>query len=166
MGGNGTDYNYFSGALGTVHILDWACRSQRHVTRSTFSAELFAAGAAAGHGALISHTFREIENGPMPMFVSRNRRTHGGYVPTALYLDAKSAYAAILATFITPSAENPLLCHIQYLRELLDKYIIRYLFRIDTRDMMADGLAQGSVARNMLHLLMDGTQTLLHEREE
>jgi hypothetical protein len=29
-----------------IHILDWACRSQRHVTRSTFSAELLSAGDA------------------------------------------------------------------------------------------------------------------------
>ena len=35
---------------GPVHILDWACKSQRHVTRSTFSAELLGAGDVFGQG--------------------------------------------------------------------------------------------------------------------
>ena len=59
-----------------------------------------------------------------------------------------------------------MLCHIQYIRELLDKGIIQYLFWIDTRDMVADGLTKGAVDRNTLHALMDGVQTLQHEYEQ
>ena len=49
---------------------------------------------------------------------------------------------------------SSLLCHIQYIRELLDKGIIQYLFWIDTRDVIADGLTKGAVDRNALHTLM------------
>ena len=97
------------------------------------------------------------------MHEARNKRMHGGYIPTALYFDAKSVYAAIIATFIKPPAEKSLLCHIRYIRELLDKGIIQFLFWIDTRDMTADGLTKGSVDRNTLHALMDGVQELQHE---
>ena len=42
--GAGTSAESFTNQRATVHIVDWACKSQRHVTRSTFSAELLAAG--------------------------------------------------------------------------------------------------------------------------
>ena len=74
----------------------------------------------------------------------------------ALYVDAKSVYAAVSATFIKQPAEKSLLCHIQYMRELLDKHIIRYLLWVDTRDMAADGLTKGAVARDALHEIMAG----------
>ena len=51
----------------------------------------------------------------------------GGYIPTALYLEAKSVYAAIIVSFIKAPAEQSLLCHIKYIRELLDKGITQYL---------------------------------------
>ena len=81
-------------------------------------------------------------------------------------MDAKSFVSAITATFIKPPAEKALLCHIQYLRELLDKDLIRYLFWLGTRDMAADGLAKGSVDRDVLHSLMDGQQIIKHEYEQ
>ena len=163
--GEGIDQSAFSQNT-TVHILDWACRSQRHVTRSTFSAELLAGGDAVDQGLLTSHMLLELESGPISMQEARNRRMQGGYIPTSLYLDAKSVYAAIIATFIKPPAEKSLLCHIQYIRELLDKGVIQYLFWIDTRDMISDGLTKGAVDRDALHALMDGVQKIQHAYEQ
>ena len=108
----------------------------------------------------------ELEAGPISMQDARSKRMQGGYIPTSLYLDAKSVYAAIIATFIKPPAEKSLLCHIQYIRELLDKGIIQYLFWIDTRDMIADGLTKGAVDRNALHTLMDEVQKIEHAYEQ
>ena len=59
-----------------------------------------------------------------------------------------------------------MLCHVQFLRELLDKEIIKYLFWIDTRDTSADGLTKGSVSREALHELMNGTMFLRHAWEQ
>ena len=90
----------------------------------------------------------------------------GGYVPIALYLDAKSVYAATIATFVKQPSEKSLLCHVQYLRELLDKDVLRALFWIDTRDMGADGLTKGAVARVLLHMYMHGYMPLEHDYEQ
>ena len=98
-----------------VHVIDWACKSQRHVTRSTFSAELLGAGDATDQGILISHMLRELEEGVLTAEAARNLRMVGGYIPTALYIDAKSVYAAVTATFLKQPAEKSLLCHVQYL---------------------------------------------------
>ena len=84
----------------------------------------------------------------------------------ALYLDAKSVYAAVTATFTKQPAEKSLLSHVQYLRELLDKDIIQGLVWLDTRDMGADGLTKGSVSRDALHQLMAGTMHSLHTWEQ
>ena len=153
----------FSGSKAIVHVVDWACKSQRHVTRSTFSAELLSAGDAADQGILISHMLYELEHGPMSPLEARNRRMQGGHTPIALYLDAMSVFAAITATFIKRPAEKSLLCHVQYLRELLDKLVLKYLFWIDTRDMGADGLTKGACARQLLHMYMEGYMPLQHE---
>ena len=88
------------------------------------------------------------------------------YLPIALYVDAKSVFAAVTATFIKQPAEKSLLSHVQYLRELLDKGISRLLFWIDTRDMGADGLTKGAVSRDALHAFMRGLMHLQHEHEQ
>ena len=90
-----------------------ACKSQRHVIRSTFSAELLSAGDAADQGILLAHMLHELEHGPTSALEARNRRMEGGYVPVALYLDAKSVFAAVTATLIKQPAEKSLLCHVQ-----------------------------------------------------
>ena len=76
----------FAGQHKTIHVLDWACKSQRHVARSTFSAELLSAGDAADQGILISHMLHELEHGPMTAHEARQHRLHGGYIPTPLLL--------------------------------------------------------------------------------
>ena len=71
----------------------------------------------------------------------------GGYSPISLYVDAKSVFAVVTATFAKTPAEKSLLCHVQYLRELLDKDVLQQIVWIDTRDMYADGLTKGAVQR-------------------
>ena len=149
-----------------MHVLDWACKPQRHVTRSTFSAELLATGDAADPGILIAHMLHELEHAPMTAHEARSRRIEGGYMPVALYLDAKSVFAAVSATCVKQPAEKSLRCHVQYLRVLLDKRVLQYVFWLHTRDTGADGLTKGAVARSLLQAYMDGNMTLQHEHSQ
>ena len=75
-------------------------------------------------------------------------------------------FAAVTATFIKQPAEKSLLCHVQYLRELLDKKVLNYIIWLDTRDMAADGLTKGAVTRDLLHALMDGHNNIKHTFEQ
>ena len=145
-----------------MHILDYACKSIRQVTRSTFSAELLSAGNAADEAILISHMVYEIEHGPITVSEARQRRFSGDYVPVALYLDAKSVFGVVTATCVKIPAEKSLLTHVQYLREMLDHRVLRYLLWLDTRDMGADGLTKGAVIRTLLHIIMGGYMTIKH----
>ena len=151
------------GQSSIVHVLDWTCKSQRHVTRSTFAAELLSAGDAADQGVLIAQMLYELKHGVLSPTEARDKRTHGGYIPTALYLDAKSVYAAITASEVKVPAEKSLLTHILYLREMLDTHVMHYLVWLDTRDMVADGLTKGAVDRQALHQVMECSFKIHHE---
>ena len=57
-----------------------------------------------------------------------------------------SVFAAVSAVFIKTPAEKSLLCHVQFLRELLDYGVLAAIVWLDTRDMLSDGLTKGSVS--------------------
>ena len=143
---------------GTVHVLDFATKALRLVTRSTFSAELLGGCDSFDLGLLIMFILNEIVSGVPSKADARTLREHGGFaVPAVLCIDALSVYAAVTATYIKPPAEKGLLAHVQYLRELLDHHVLEALMWLDTRDMTADGLTKGAVERDALHLLMAGS---------
>ncbi len=75
----------------------------------------------------------------------------------------RSIFAAITAAFIKIPAENALLMHIQFLRELLEHGVLLLLVWVGTRDMLADGTTKGSVDRSELHRLMKGEVKVQHE---
>ena len=148
-----------------AHILDWTCRAQRHVARSTFAAELLSAADAVDQGILISHMMYEVQHGPLTAAAARQRRDHMGFVPMTLAVDAKSVYAAVTASFLKTPAEKSLLSQVQYIRELLDSFVLRSIIWADTRDMQADGLTKGAVDRQALHDLMECRSTWLQPCE-
>ena len=148
----------------SVYIIDAICKSQRHVTRSTFSSELLSACDTIDHGMLLALSLHEFTKGPQSTVNACRLRELGGWdVKLCLYLDALSVYAAVTATFVKIPAEKSLLSHVQYLRELQDTKVLEALIWIDTRDMVADGLTKGAVDREALHHCMSGLWKISHE---
>ena len=147
-----------------AHLLDYACKSERHVTRSTFSAELFSACDTADHGLLLATIMHQIQTGACTVTRARELREDGGWaVQMILAVDAMSVFAAATATQIKIPAlplEKSQLSHVQYLRELLDRNVLDSMWWLDTRDMIADGLTKGAVDREALHQLMDGWELI------
>ena len=146
------------------HLLDYVARSQRRVTRATFTAELLGACDTQDRGLLLAQQLHEIAGGVTTAAAGKQLREDGGYlIPMALYIDALSVYAAITATFVKTPADNGALCHLLYLRELLDHGVLHALIWVDTRDMLADGLTKGSIDRTLIHSLMEGSVISTHE---
>ena len=146
------------------HLIDFVARQQRRVTRATFTAELLSACDAQDKGFLLAQMLHEIATGNTKCSESRQLRDNGGYaIPMVLYIDALSVFAATTATFVKTPADNGVLCHIQYLRELLDEGVLHALVWTDTRDMLADGLTKGSIDRQLLHELMNGKVEVRHD---
>jgi hypothetical protein len=115
-------------------------------------------------GILLSQMLHEISSGDCSIEGARQRRENGGYqVPLVLYIDAMSVFAAVTASFVKIPADNGMLTHVQYLRELLDSRVLTGLGWTDTRDMVADGTTKGAVDRQQLHTCMSGTSEIGHE---
>ena len=74
-----------------------------------------------------------------------------------------SVFAAVSAVFIKTPAEKSLLCHVQFLRELLDDHVLAAIAWLDTRDMVSDGLTKGAVPRDALLKILDGVWQLQYE---
>ncbi len=146
------------------HLLDYVARQQRRVTRATFTSELQGGCDTVDKGFLILQVLDELASGRSTAAEAIQRRERGGFaVPGALYLDALSVYASITATFVKTPADNGVLIHCLYLRELLDNNVIWALIWQDTRDMLADGLTKGSGDRKAIHDCMEGTIEIHHE---
>ena len=79
-----------------------------------------------------------------------------------VYIDAMSVHASVTATFIKTPAEAGILCHLLWLRELLDNDVLFAICWLDTRDMLADGLTKGAVERIALHDMMEGKLEIKH----
>ena len=77
-------------------------------------------------------------------------------------MDAYSVFSAATAAQIKIPAQQSLVSHVQFLRELLDRGVLHRLWWIDTRDMVADGLTKGSIEREALHMIMDGAINMQH----
>ena len=144
--------------LSVCHILEFMSRSQKHVTRSTFASELFAACDAMDHGFLLAVILHQVQTGQCDISTARQLRERGGWATRIiLAVDAMSIFAAITATQIKIPADSSLLSHLQYLRELLDHQVLNAFWWVDTRDMLADGLTKGAIDRAALHLAMGGS---------
>ena len=120
--------------------------NQRRVVRATFIAELLGGVDTIGKGLLITQAFHEANTGHSSAANNRHLHENGVYsVPMILYIDALSVYAATTAVSIKTLADQSVLCHLQYLRELLDHDVLRALIWSDNRDMIADGLTKGAL---------------------
>ena len=112
---------------------------------------------------LVAVMLHEISKGVGDRGSARLLREVGGYaMPFVLIIDAMSVYSAVIATNIKIPAEKSLLSHVQFLRERLDRGILKAIIWQDTRDMLADGLTKGAVERTLLHAIMDGRTSSQH----
>ena len=153
-----------SGNRVVVHLLMGTSKSQSLVTRSTYAAELLAAATATDHATPLMITLQEFSHGPLLPHYLKEMRQNGGYLyKLHLCIDARSVYDSLVSAMTKTPSEASLLGHLLWLREFLSKAIISNLLWVDTRDMVADGLTKGAVARNLLLAVMQGIYALKHE---
>ena len=141
----------------TCHVLDFVSKAQRHVTRSTFSSELFAATDAVDCGLLHSVLLHELSKGPITAETARGliEGTTESAVKLDLVMDAKSVTSAVTAPNLKIPAEPSVMLHVMWLRELIRCGRLK-LYWCDTRAMIADGLTKGAIDRLLIHAAMGG----------
>ena len=73
------------------------------------------------------------------------------YPPLDLAVDAKVVFDAVAATDTCDPAESGFKLHLISVRDRMSSGMIRRLFWVETRDMLADGLTKGGIDRELLH---------------
>lgn len=141
------------------HLIDYVSKAQRHVTRSTFSSELFAATDAVDIGLLHSIVLHELRQGIVSSCEARQliEGTAPCSVKLCLVIDARSVSSAVTAPNVKVPAEPSLLLHVCWLRALLTKTRLYRLYWCDTRSMLADALTKGSASRDLITAAMAGS---------
>ena len=147
------------------HVLEFVSKAQRHVTRSTFSSELFAATDSVDMGLLTRLALHELQNGPMSENLAKEtlEGPRKSNIQLHVVLDAKSVTSAVVAPILKVPAEPALLVHVRWLRQLLLSQVLQGLHWTDTRSMIADGLTKGSIDRSALEAVMAGWLEVKHD---
>ena len=154
-------------ADGKGNLIDFVCRKQRRVVRSTFSAELNGLIDSIEQLLLCQANLHEIYCGtthsPQQLV---DLMEHGCmYPPIDVCVDARAVFDALAASDVCDPQESSLKLHLISVRDRLAAGILRFLFWVDTRDMFADGMTKGALDRAALNAVMLGTWTLQHKHE-
>ena len=141
------------------HMVHTISKTQRHVTRSTFASELFAATDAVDFGLTQVLSLIELTSGPMTWESAyRLQEETNAALPVSLILvlDARAVTSALIAPTLKAPAENSALVSVAWLREQMKSGKLSKLYWSDTRVMVADGLTKGAISREEIQSLMRG----------
>ena len=142
---------------GVANLLDFTVRRQRGVVRSTFSAELNGLIDSIEAMLLLQCTLHQVFCGTDQSAQDMvDLLEHGQlYPPVDLCVDAKAVFDAISASDICDPAESSLKLHLISVRDRMSQGILRFLYWVDTRDMLADGLTKGGIDRALLDAICE-----------
>lgn len=134
-------------------MLDFTVRRQRRVVRSTFSAELNGPVDSIEQVLLLQCTLHRIYCGTTRTPEHMIDLLEGGtlYPPIDFCVDAKAVFDAIRASDACEFAGSSLKLHLISVRDRMAHGLIRRLYWVDTRDMLADGLTKDGIDRLRLH---------------
>ena len=136
-----------------ANLVDFIVRRQRRVVRFTFSAELNGLVDSIEQMLLLQCTLHQIYCGTTQSPERMIDLLESGkmYLLLNICVDAKAVYDAIAASDACEPAENSLKLHLISVRDRMMHGLIRKLYWVDTRDMLADGLTKGGIDRLLLH---------------
>jgi len=133
------------------NIVDFFSRKQRRIVRSTFGAETNAAADGIESGKLLAYALAEIV---LPGLTASRLvdMDEAGGLPFCLQLvtDCKSLFDNLRCEETAIPTEQSLIMLLLQIKEGLRTGTIQSIVWADTRDLIADGLTKGSIARAAL----------------
>ncbi len=155
------------------NLVEYYARMQRHVVRSTFAAELFSGTDTVDVMRFICVALHEVMCGALTALEARDLVASSvPRIRSYLVIDCMSIFTALQCQNLKVPAEKTLMLQLLWLQELLESGQLRGLTWCDTRDMSADGLGKGAVARDALRDVLAGrlkfhfeTKTFVHAKQ-
>ena len=146
------------GDNGEVDFVDFIARRQRRIVRSTFSAEFNGFVNSVEQMLPLQCTWHHVYSGTAQRPERIADLFEGGllYPPLDQCVDARAVYDAISATDACEFAGSSLKVHLISVGDRMPHGLIRNLFRVDARDMPADGPTKGGIGRLLLHNVSNG----------
>ena len=147
-----------------INVLDFYSRRQRRICRSTFGVELNSASDGVEVAKMIAFTLAELL---IPSCTPRSllEMEENGTLPVKICLatDCRSLFDALRVDETQVPTEQSLVMLLMQIKENLRTRTIEVIAWVDTRDMIADGLNKGCIARRgLLEFSMTGLWKLLH----
>jgi hypothetical protein len=150
---------------GQCHIFDGISRRQRRVSRSTYAAEINGAADTLEPAKLVAMIYTEILCGVQTGLQQKERMMTGNWpIHIELAIDAKSVFDSIVVRDVKIPSEQSLIAILLSIREQITYGLIKYVWWVDTLDMVADALTKGIVPRNEILVLMRTGAWLLKKR--
>lgn len=136
---------------GKANTVEYYSRRQRRIVRSTFGAETNGAADAVEIGRMIAYTLAEILV-PDCTAATLTRMDETGTLPIKLQLlvDCKSLFDTLKADEVKMPREASLVMLLHQLKESLRTGSLSSIVWVDTRDMLADALNKGIIARKAI----------------
>ena len=149
------------------NVIDFFSRKQRRIVRSTFGAELNAAADGIETGRMVAYTLAEIV---LPGLTAQGLilLDESGNLPFCLQLvtDCRSLFDSLRCEETAIPTEQSLIMLLLQIKESMRTGTIKSIVWADTRDLIADGLTKGSIARlALLNVSMTSLWKLKHTFE-
>ena len=144
-------------STGLCHLIEYQCRRQKRLVRSTFSAELNGLIDTVETLMLIQIMFYEFKYGSCRSATELSKMQEDGLLEPAIQIatDARAVFDAIAATDSCEPAESSLKLHLLSIRDRITRQVVQSCYWVDTRDMLPDGLTKGSVDRAALRAVAE-----------
>ena len=137
---------------GGCHLIEFCCRRQRRVQRSTFAAELNGLVDSLEVTVLIQMALHQLLHGCKATAAQLAEALEEGHLSPGLdaVVDARAVFDAVRAADVCDPQECSLKLHRLALRDKLTRRLVRRLYWTDTRDMLGDALTKGGVDRELI----------------
>jgi len=136
---------------GAVQVLDFVSKKLTRIARATFVSELLALWAGTAEGIYLRGFLQEAVYGIKSAVTLRDDLQSGAFhVQLYTCTDNKGVFDAITKEEVQPPTDRAYYMDVKAYRQLLDEKTVRYMFWIDTRDMISDALTKGGLDRKPL----------------
>ena len=135
----------------SLQILEFVCRKQTRVCRSTYTAELLSAVDLCGLAITINSGITEVLQGcQSAVELIKKQEQMNNALQLTLVIDAMAVFLGATSEEAR-CTDSAALLHLLALRQLL-QHEVNSLAWCDTRDMLCDGLNKGVISREPIRL--------------
>jgi len=153
--------NHLGHPGGCMHPIEWSCRKQKRVVRSTYGAELHSVSDAIETALVIRSVYAQLMSTKL---LNALELANCIVPPLQASIDCRSVFDSLASEETKRPSEESLIFTLLQLKELLRHKKLERMWWVTTGDMLADCMNKGVVSRQyLLKTIHSGTWSLLND---